>query len=333
MHPVRIALAVCLLLGVGLPVAAQQEGEYFHEVLPDGTVRFTQVLRWDGDPNAWCYDVTVQTADGAEVLATRVTEPVLHLSLGPGEYRYHVVMYNLLRKPEVELPWQDLEVIKAEQPAIAHSAPARWFLEDPDPCLSLTGQNILGGATVTLRPHDEGEEPVTGKETACDGATSMSVTFPVRALTAGAYSLVIANPGGLSQTIADALVLLHKLPLAEGLSPTSGTIIGPAELRAARTLTFSWDPVPGATRYLFSLSRDGDAQPLVPPTALVGTTWVLDDLTPLDRGAFRWSVQAQGETPDGAIIPAVGVSEAQFQVDLPRLAAPTLQAGDAFYGS
>jgi hypothetical protein len=325
-------LVLCVLLLCGAPAFAQQSGEYYHEVLPDGTVQFTQVLHWDGDSNAWCYEVTVQTTDGADVISTRVTEPSLRLTLGPGNYRYRIVYYNLLHKPEVELPWQEFEIVKAEMPAVRQHAPTSCFLEDADPRLSLTGERLLRGMTVALRPEAGGAGAVSGVEVARDGSEAVSLSFPASSLDAGRYSLVTTNPGGLSQTVADALVVRHKLPLAAGLFPAPGTDIGPKDLRAARSITFAWNTVPGAASYIFCLYREGETQPFLRNESLAECSFVLDDLTILDRGGFRWTVEARGIDADGTVIPAVGVAEARFQIDLPRLATPVVRGGDAFYG-
>jgi len=186
---------------------------------PDGTPRFTQVLQWQGDPNALFYEVTVQTADGTTVSESRLTEPVLRLNLSPGEYRYRIVLYNLLRRPEVSLPWQSFSVLKAEFPHISESAPKMWFLEDLKPLLQLTGENFMPGATVALKRDEVPAQPIPGTETTRDGAGNVSVAFSATAFEAGTYSLEITNPGGLSFTYPNALVIRHMLPAPTGLAP------------------------------------------------------------------------------------------------------------------
>jgi hypothetical protein len=86
-------------------------------------------------------------------------------------------------------------------------------------------------------------------------------------------------------------------------------------------------------RYVFSLYPSGEAGQPVRRLVIPGTSYLLDDLTILDRGDFRWSVEAQGIDAEGNTIPAVGAAEADFRIDLPPVPPPDLSAtGDTFYG-
>ncbi|HUJ76432.1 MAG TPA: hypothetical protein VL359_16340, partial [bacterium] len=116
-------IALLLLLGGACAAEAEDLGEFSFVMGADGAPRFTQVLRWSADPNVLYYQVTVQTGAGDEVGTWKVETPALTLNLAPGAYRYRVVLYNLLGKPEVELPWHPIEVRKAEVPHIASCAP------------------------------------------------------------------------------------------------------------------------------------------------------------------------------------------------------------------
>jgi hypothetical protein len=323
-----VALAACLLFSATwLPA----DGEYSHDFLPDGTPRFTQVLRWDGDPNALFYQVTLQTGAEEEVSVAKVTEPVLRLNLAPGQYRYRIAFYNLLGKREITLPWQGFEVLKAEVPSVTRCAPKVWFLEEPKHVLTLQGEDIRPGATFVLKGDATSQPRIAGTEQEREGTSTARVSFPSDALVAGEYVLEVTNPGGLSAVLPHALLARHMLPAATGLSPASGSTFGPKELRGARSIRFSWEPVQEATRYSFCLYRDGDANPTLRRDSLEDCACALD-FALLDRGDFRWTVEAQGTHTDGTAIPAMNVAEARFRIELPRISVPSRKAGDTFYG-
>jgi hypothetical protein len=289
------------------------------------------VLRWDGDPNALFYEVTLQTAAEEDVSVAKVTEPPLRVNLAPGQYRYQIAFYNLLGKREITLPWQDFEVLKAEVPSVARCAPKVLFLEEPKHVLTLQGEDIRPGATFVLQGDAASQPRITGTEQEREGTSTVRVSFPSDALAAGQYVLEVTNPGGLSTVLPHALLARHMLPAAAGLSPASGSTFGPKELRGATSIRFSWEPVPEATHYTFCLYRDGDSIPTLRRDSLEDCACALD-FTLLDRGDFRWTVEAQSTDADGAAIPAVNVGEARFRVELPRISIPSQKAGDTFYG-
>lgn len=200
---------------IALPLSAEEMGEFSFELLPDGTPRFTQVLRWEADPNVLYYEVTMQTAAGEAVSVSRVDEPVLEFNLGPGDYRYRIVLYNLLGKPELSLPWRFFTVRKAEIPRVASLSQKVWFVEElqPQPQLTLQGEALVPGATVVLKPADSSAPAIAGSVVEQGGTSSVRVEFPERRIIAGEYSLVFTNPSGLSFTVPRALLVRYQRPL------------------------------------------------------------------------------------------------------------------------
>jgi hypothetical protein len=328
--PSSVLIALFLFLPAFLH--AEDAGEYSLVLLPDGTPRFTQILRWDADPNVLFYEITLQTGAGEAISVSKVTEPVLELNLSPGEYRYRIVLYNLLRKPEIALPWQGLTVLRAEIPRIANLAPKVWYLEDLKPSLTIRGENLIPGATVVLKREEPTIEPASGIELGRDGTSAVSFAFPAPSLTAGEYAIELTNPGGLSVTVRRAVLVRHMLAEPSGLEPVSGSAFGPKELRGMRSIRFSWNSVPEAAKYVFRLYARDDPDRLLREEPLTDGTYLLDDLTVLERGEFRWSVEAQGIDEAGELIPAVRAAEARFVIDLPRIVAPVVKKGDVFYG-
>lgn len=324
-------LALLLFCRVQL-LHADQPGEFYFETLPDGTPHFTQVLRWEADPNVLYYEVTLQNSAGETVSVSRLEEAVLKLNLSPGAYRYRIVLYNLLRRPEVTLPWQDIEILRAETPHIDGSTPKMWFLEDFKPTLTLSGEHLMAGATVVLKRDAAPSESLTATASPGEGTSTANVTFPAGTLSEGEYSLVVTNPGGLSFNLPHALLVRHMLPAASGLEPATGSVFGPEELRGMRSIRFSWKPVPEAVHYTFRLYRADGAEPVVSVDSLADASYLLEDLTVLERGDFSWTVEAVGRDEERGAVPAVGAAKSVFRIELPPLVAPTVKGGDTFYG-
>ena len=254
------------------------------------------------------------------------------VNLSPGEYRYRIVFYNLLRKPEITLDWQSFTVRKAEIPRISTHAPDGWFLEDGPPLVTVEGSELMTGAAVSLVKNDAPDKGHAGTELERKGTSSVLMEFPSDTLTTGVYDIVFTNPGGLSSAAAGAIRLRHKLPAPSGLLPEEGIVFGPAELKGMRAIRFSWDAVPEATHYTFRLFRGAEPEPMIGKDFLPACEWTLDDLSLLDRGEFRWTVEAVAWGGDRVTIPPAGAAEAVFSINLPQILAPALKPGDVFYG-
>ncbi len=273
-------LIIVLFISASAPPLPAQEiqhkpGDYFFELLPDGTPRFTQVLHWEADPNVFYYEVTLQTAAGEEISVSRTEEARFGFSLKPGDYRYRIVFYNLLRQPELELQWQEFSILKAEIPRIDRHGPNVWFLENRGPVVTVSGQDLIPGATIKLTREggiDTTLNPVNnpaagssqtsaapahpsfqGSEVERTGTSTVTVKFPHQSLTPGIYTLEWVNPGGLTSTLTKALLVRHMLPPPEKLDPAPGVVFGPKELRGMDFLRFTWKEVPEATHYSFVL--------------------------------------------------------------------------------
>jgi hypothetical protein len=206
-------VALLAFLAGAVAAHAQDLGEFSLEMLADGTPRFTQVLRWDPDANVLSYEVTVQTGAGEEVGTWKLQEPMLELNLKPGAYRYRVVLYNLLGKPEVELPWRSIEVRKAEVPRLSASSPKVWFIDDLKAELTLSGENLDPGATVELRPAAGGAGPIAGTELEREANATLRVGFPEKDVKPGDYAVVVVNPGGITATLPGALTVRYERPV------------------------------------------------------------------------------------------------------------------------
>jgi hypothetical protein len=186
--------------------------DYFYSVGPDGKIDFTQVLRWEAEPDALEYRVTLLGADGAALVDELTSEVELHVKLAPGDYRYKIVTYNLLGKPEAETDWLPYSVIKAELPRIAEARPATIYMDALDGRITISGEKLLPEGAVRLLPKD-GSAPMEGKVVKREGDGEIVVVFPDRAYAPGDYGISYENPGGLSSTIDDALRVRFQRPV------------------------------------------------------------------------------------------------------------------------
>jgi hypothetical protein len=244
-------MAALLLASLAFPdrLAAEELGEFSHEFLPDGTPRFTQMIRWNADPNVLYYEADVRTAAGEEIAVLRFEEPVLRLSLSPGEYRFRITLYNLVGRPELELPWRSMIVRKAEIPRVTGLSRNAWFLEDLKPEVALSGENLAPGATIVLENAAASEPPIYGTELERKGTSSVVVGFPVRTLAAGEYSLVITNPGGISFTLPRALSVRFQKPVDVLLSAGYAPWISLYDTWFVETWPGTFFPLSAASRF------------------------------------------------------------------------------------
>ncbi|HET7839415.1 MAG TPA: hypothetical protein VFL04_06615, partial [Rectinemataceae bacterium] len=172
---------------------------------------------WRARADVLFYDFVLQTEAGETVLERELTEPELRLNLGPGEYRYRIVPHNLLGKPEGDQVWRRLRVLKAEAPRVTGLSGKTWFLEDLEPRLRLSGDELMPGARVELIPPSSAR-PIEGRETGRQANSELSVDFPAEGLSVGEYALMVTNPGGLSFRLPGAILVRYQRPVELSLS-------------------------------------------------------------------------------------------------------------------
>ncbi|MDR0475391.1 MAG: hypothetical protein LBH43_17175 [Treponema sp.] len=113
---------------------------------------------------------------------------------------------------------------------------------------------------------------------------------------------------------------IPALPAPSNRQPASGRSIGAEELKAQRNISFSWSAVQGANAYIFTLYQetDGRRRKITGTESPVSrTSWVLNNLSILDRGRFIWQVEAVN-TSGGRIDQRGRIGENSFIIDIPR---------------
>ncbi len=210
------------------PAVPIVENDYWHEENDDGIV-FTQAIKWEEVRYCPYYDVTIQRLGKKDTWSTvredRVTTPQIEVRLAPGEYRYRLVVYDVLERPALTSEWFPFTVIRALQPKIDDVSPdAVYFEEDNSDFFTVEGDNLLAASTVTFVSTDEGnrEYTLTIVESDPDGET-LRVTFPIDSIDTGSYALRVDNPGGLSGSSEPVVFKFIKpmdLDVSIGYMPT-----------------------------------------------------------------------------------------------------------------
>ena len=101
--------------------------------------------------------------------------------------------------------------------------------------------------------------------------------------------------------------------------PADGYRIGPEELRAMKNIEFRWAAVQGANAYILTLFQEtgGGRRQIVRTSPENRTSWILEDLSILDRGKFIWQVEAVNRIRNGTIERHGRVRENSFIMDIP----------------
>jgi hypothetical protein len=131
-----------------------------------------------------------------------------------------------------------------------------------------------------------------------------------------------------------ARTVLPSLPPPQNPSPGANAVIGPAQL-GGRSLVFTWQNVEGANGYIVSLYRveGGRSVRVLSSAPQSANSYLLDDLSLLDRGAFTWHVEAVYADETGVLLRRGETRDTRFTVDLPRPSKPGLGDPGTLYGN
>ena len=163
-----------------------------------------QTLRWSADPNVLEYKIEIQDAAGNIIQTITTEENALEISRPNGKYKYKITAYDLLGREATDSGWNKLEVLKANQPAIAMDQTLESLEEDGKTLeLNVAIADVTAGSTVEL------VNPETGAVIA--GSLIMDVSVEEAAseilsanrthfenVPEGKWQLVVTNPSGLS---------------------------------------------------------------------------------------------------------------------------------------
>ncbi|GHV76373.1 hypothetical protein AGMMS49942_11940 [Spirochaetia bacterium] len=109
------------------------------------------------------------------------------------------------------------------------------------------------------------------------------------------------------------------LPEPAQRRPANGYVLGPDQLKVSRRITFTWNVVPGANRYTFTLYREtGNNRTLIRrQESAPQTSYTLDDAGILENGRFVWQVEALRIADDGYLEQRGTPGENRFTLNVP----------------
>jgi hypothetical protein len=199
---IRCVFFLHLLLTAAGSIHANPDIQYFEK---SGIV---QRINWEAGEDVLKYELVIEErneatdADGfTPVLSLATDETNAELSLVPGEYRYRVVVYDLLGRMRPPPEWARLTVIPALKPEIVSVEPSVVMVYggSTGETLSITGRNFVPDAEVYF-VSEGGESTLPldkDRYTPAGNGNSAKLRLDGLPLKEGFYDIVIKNPGGI----------------------------------------------------------------------------------------------------------------------------------------
>ena len=191
------SLIVCLFFAAGTSLL------YAQTKSKNAKTYSTQTLRWSADPNVLEYRIEIQDISGNIIQTVTTENNSLEISLPNGKYKYKITAYDLLGRESVNSGWNQLEVLKASQPAISMEQTLESLEEDGKTLeLDVEIKDVTTGSKVELVNPETGET-IAGNlliDSAID-ADASEVLHASKShfenVPEGKWQLVVTNPSGL----------------------------------------------------------------------------------------------------------------------------------------
>ncbi len=165
-----------------------------------------------------------------------------------------------------------------------------------------------------------------------------SRTEVVRRLSEGKYYWTVSGTFGdfdiSSRSVGRFTVNpVPPLPPPVLTDPPEDAVYGPEQLRASRQILFSWEEIAGATDYYLAIYPDENwEKPVLTIGPLKETSYLLEDLSILDKGNFAWIVFGESRDQEGYVEQPGEEAQRLFSINLPSLGTPSIDSGEKFYG-
>jgi hypothetical protein len=181
-----------------------EQGIQFYE-----KTEIIQRINWEKEDDVLKYELIIEKNGGGSFtrfLDNTTEENGVEISLPPGEYRYRVLVYDLLGRQSPAPEWSRLNVLPALKPEIISISPQFIDLADSNTTINLSGNNFSPNAEVYFIPAESGDKSqrdVLSQAVPVDKAdysamdTSAQLKLAGLPLVKGFYDIVIKNPGGL----------------------------------------------------------------------------------------------------------------------------------------
>jgi hypothetical protein len=261
-------------------------------------------------PGTYYWTIRAETSEGLDISAAKPSSfQVLPVAVSPVHLNFPTPGYaftglEALRRPGM-VRWSSTETVGRSRFILSRS---------PNPLQGDAIQDVLDpGTAISLPPLAPGTYYWTIQAETPDG-------------------LDISAP----QPLSFQVLPVSLLPPAQQMRPADGYRLDAAEVQKSRTITFTWDPVPGANAYIFTLVSDqhiNDAPPIIRTDPLFKISYRIEDLSILDVGGFTWQVEALSIAADGTVEQRGTIGVSRFTIDIPPLSNPKLGVTGSLYGN
>jgi hypothetical protein len=316
---------------------------------PDTNVNFT----WEAVDEADYYEFKLYRGNQQifENLSNEMTSQSYAMNdLRQGEYRWTVQAFvaaantsavqrsGLISSNTVSV--RELQHVRLEYPLQGHRYSGLTALYNPDSVRWSSAESISNSRFIlSTNPN-----PLANPRSIIMDTQNPSTTIKLPPLREGTYYWTIAaytsDDVNISAERASSFSVLAMppLPSAKVMTPQNNHAFGIDELSAIKNITFAWQPVEGANRYIFSLhvrNASGALTQIVGNQSLNGTSYTYENLSALiDSGsAFEWRVEAQNRRSDGTIDRRGTIAEYRFMIDLPEIGTIETRDPGILYGN
>ncbi|MDR2841883.1 MAG: hypothetical protein LBV52_01625 [Spirochaetaceae bacterium] len=209
-----------LILTLCGPLSANPGIEYSQ------TTHIVQHITWSEGSDVLQYKLIIEKNNNGvftEVINQNTTQPAADISLPPGEYRYRVVVYDLLGRERPNSQWSKLTVLQALKPEIDSWTPDIFYTNDLGPfTIELSGKNMQPDSSFFLL-NTAGESIEITKTNVNDSGKKAQITIAKAGLQEGVLKFYVENPGGLkSEECMVIITFREKTPTRKILNFSQG---------------------------------------------------------------------------------------------------------------
>lgn len=188
---------------------------YFLRESEDG-VTLIQRLSWENIEDIFGYEFILEQKDNSgkwkNINVKRTEENFVDVSLPPGNYRYKVVIINLLEQKEGESTYRYFDVRIAYQPEVASVYPQTIYFDDIyEDTITVSGKNFYKETQFALAKDSGGYH--TGEVVELDTTgTNAKIKFNMTRIIPGTYNVQVTDVSGLRDN-KQAIVFKFQKPV------------------------------------------------------------------------------------------------------------------------